>query len=225
MRDTMATDTLSHSRVTLSHSRVTVTDVEEFLKNPPDSFSVEVLASGYRVHSDPEKSLVLIDDFDSDKGKIVFSKSMGRKVKMRNLWEYTSMRKSLLSKRVYLLMSACEENNFSATDKKADNEATVLKQFVVSVYGNDPFIKWQIERGLDWTISSVAGESYRVDIDLTELMESWAGKNFNITTDKLTQVKPLWRDASFTLKYYSDALFDFPHWFGFSKRQFNLRLT
>lgn len=35
---------------------------------------------------------------------------------------------------------------------------------VVSVDGGDPVIKWQMERGLDWTISSVAGESYRVDV-------------------------------------------------------------
>ncbi|XP_039632630.1 mesenteric estrogen-dependent adipogenesis protein-like isoform X2 [Perca fluviatilis] len=198
----------------VSHSWMEVTEVEEFLREPPAGFSVEVLCSGYRVHSEPEKSLVLVDDFDSCKGKIVFQKSLGRKVKMHNLWEYTSMRNSLLTKRIYLLMSACEDN-FSVTGKKAANEARD---------SNNPFIKWQMERGLDWTISSVAGESYRVDIDLTELLESWAAKNIHIITDKL-KVKPVWRDASFTLKYYSDALFDFPHWFGFSKRKFNLRLT
>ncbi|KAM9348891.1 mesenteric estrogen-dependent adipogenesis protein [Symphorus nematophorus] len=206
-----------------SSSRMTVTQVEEFLRNPPAGFSVEVLLSGgYRVHSDPEQSLVLIDDFDSCRGRIVFHNSLGRKVKMHNLWEYTSTRKSLLSKRIYLLMSACEEN-CSVSNKKAANEARVLQQYVVSIDGNDPFIKWQMERGLDWTISSVAGESYRVDIDLTELLESWAAKN--IITDKLKNAKPVWRDASITLKYYSDALFDFPHWFGFSKRKFKLRQT
>ncbi|XP_068572139.1 mesenteric estrogen-dependent adipogenesis protein isoform X2 [Cebidichthys violaceus] len=207
-----------------SHSGMRVTEVEEFLRNPPDGFSLEVLCSGYRVHSDPENSLVLIDDFDSCRGKTVFQKSLGRKVKMQNLWEYTSMRKSLLSKRIYLLMSACEEN-CSVSNKKAAKEARVLKQFVVSIDGNDPIIKWQMERGLDWTISSVWGESYSVDIDLTEPLESWAAKNIYIITDKLIKVQPVWRDASFTLKYYSDALFDFPHWFGFSKRKFNLRLT
>ncbi|XP_031136445.1 mesenteric estrogen-dependent adipogenesis protein isoform X1 [Sander lucioperca] len=208
----------------VSHSWMEVTEVEEFLREPPAGFSVEVLSSGYRVHSEPEKSLVLIDDFDSCTGKIVFQKSLGRNVKMHNLWEYSSMRKSLLTKKIYLLMSACEDN-FSVTGKKAPNDARVLKQFVVSIDSNNPFIKWQMERGLDWTISSVAGESYRVDIDLTELLESWAAKNIHIITDKLIKVKPVWRDASFTLKYYSDALFDFPHWFGFSKRKFNLRLT
>lgn len=42
--------------------------------------------------------------------------------------------------------------------------ASVLQQYVVSIDGNHPLIKWQMERGLDWTISSVAGESYRVDV-------------------------------------------------------------
>ncbi|XP_049896342.1 mesenteric estrogen-dependent adipogenesis protein-like [Epinephelus moara] len=207
-----------------NNSRMKVTEVEEFLRKPPAGFSVEALTSGYRVHSNPETSLVLIDDFDSCRGRVVFHKSLGRKVKMHNLWEYTSMRKSLLSKRIYLLMSACEEN-LSVANKKAATEPRVLKQFVVSFDGRDPFIKWQMERGLDWTISSVAGESYRVDIDLTEVLESWAAKNIIIITDEQKKVQPVWRDAAFTLKYYSDALFDFPHWFGFSKRTFNLRLT
>ncbi|XP_071362550.1 mesenteric estrogen-dependent adipogenesis protein [Trachinotus anak] len=208
----------------VSHSRMRVTEVEEFLRDPPAGLSVQALGSGYRVLSDPEKSLVLIDDFHSCRGKIVFENSLGRKVKMQNLWEYTSMRKSLLSKRIYLLMSACQKN-FSTTNRKAATDFRVLKQYVVSIDGNDPLIKWQMERGLDWTISSVAGESYRVDIDLTEALDSWAAKNIHIKTDKLMKVQPVWRDASFTLKYYSDALFDFPHWFGFSKRNFKLRLT
>ena len=56
-------------------------------------------------------------------------------------------------------------------------------------------------------------------IDLSETLESWAAEN--ITSDQ-RKVKPVWTDASFTLKYYSDALFDFPHWFGFSKRTFKV---
>ncbi|XP_060911041.1 mesenteric estrogen-dependent adipogenesis protein-like [Labrus mixtus] len=209
---------------TLVPSRMNVTEVEEFLKKPPAGFSVEALGSGgFRVHSDPEESMVLIDEFDSCRGKIVFQQSLGRKVKMQNLWEYTSMRKSLLSKRIYLLVSAYEENS-SETNKKPNNEARMLQQYVVSIYGNDPYIRWQLERGLDWTISSVAGESYRVDIDLTDVLESWGAKNLHIIPDKPLKVKPVWRDACFTLKYYSDALFDFSRWFGFSEREFSVCL-
>lgn len=42
---------------------------------------------------------------------------------MHNLWEYTGMRKSLLSKRIYVLMSACEVKNLTVTNKKAASEA------------------------------------------------------------------------------------------------------
>lgn len=61
-----------------SHGRMTITEVEEFLAKPPPGFSVETLGSGYRVRSDSEKNLVLIDDFDLCKGKVVFQNSMGR---------------------------------------------------------------------------------------------------------------------------------------------------
>ncbi|AWO99936.1 Hypothetical protein SMAX5B_006776 [Scophthalmus maximus] len=220
---------------TASRGTITVTGLEEFLREPPAGFSVqEAPGAGHRVRSDPEKSLVLIDDFRSCRGRVVFDNSPGRKVKVHNLWQYTSMRKSLLSKRIYLLMSACR-GNLSAGNRKAAAGATALERYVVSIDGGDPLIRWQMERGLDWTISSVAGESYRVDvsgtlrplcrtcrsstaqsgIDLTEALESWAAENL--------EGEPVWSDASFTLKYYSDALFDFPHWFGFSRRHFKVR--
>ncbi|KAM4545158.1 mesenteric estrogen-dependent adipogenesis protein [Odontesthes bonariensis] len=205
-----------------SSGRVRVTEVGEFLKNPPEGFSVETLGSGYRVRCNAEQNLVLIDDFQSCGGKVVFQDSLGRKVKVHNLWDYTSVRKSLVSKRIYLLSSVCEEK-LAVTKTKEAGGSRVLKQCVVSIDGSDPFIKWQLEKGLDWTISSVAGESYRVDIDLTEALESFAPQD--ITTDDPEEVKPVWGDASFSLKYYSDALFDFPHWFGFSKRTFKLKLT
>lgn len=62
----------------VSPDRVTVTRVGDFLLKPPDGFSVEVLDSGYRVYSDPERSLVLIDDFSSCGVKVVFHNSLGR---------------------------------------------------------------------------------------------------------------------------------------------------
>ena len=71
---------------------------------------------------------------------------------------------------------------------------SVLQQYVVSIDGNDPFIKWQMERGLDWTISSVAGESYRVDVSRAFLQwckkysDSLLLKPHTNTTRKYTQL-------------------------------------
>ncbi|XP_008331113.1 mesenteric estrogen-dependent adipogenesis protein [Cynoglossus semilaevis] len=211
-----------------SCSRVKVTELQEFLRDPPPGFLVEPLegdSCGYRVHSDPEINLILIDDSDSFcRGKIVFQNSLGRTVRMHNLWEYTSLRKSLLSKRIYLLTSACKYN-CDTNNNRAKDEFEVVNQYVVCINGSDPLIKWQMARGLDWTISSVAGESYTVEIDLTEALQSWATTNSHVCTDKLIKAEPVWRDAAFTLKYHSDALFDFPYWFGFSKRSFKVKLT
>lgn len=115
-----------------------------------------------------------------------------------------------------------------------------------------------MERGLDLTISSVAGESYTVDVsssveetcfqwfmmrlvlffwqgkkkywkvnaffvkvDVSAALQGWVGENIQILVDA-EKVKPTWKDAHFTIKYRSDALFDFPYWFGFSKRQFKV---
>ncbi|KAM4547244.1 mesenteric estrogen-dependent adipogenesis protein [Fundulus diaphanus] len=198
---------------------ITVTELGQFLKNPPEGFTVENFGSGYRVQSD-DQSLVFIDDLLSGDRNVVFLNSLGRKFKMHNLWEYTSMRKSLLSKRIYVLVSLCDQN-LPQPSKKGATEPRVLREYVFSINGGDPMIKWQMERGLDWTISSVAGESYRVEIDLSEILNSLAVEG--LIDEDLMKYNPTWKDASFTLKYYSDALFDFPHWFGFSKKSFKLR--
>lgn len=120
-----------------SRRRLEVIPLEEFLRSPPAGFSVEKIGgSDFLVSSDPESSLVLIDDIDGCSERVLFQNSLGRwgntfgylwlvrvdpsvfpwcewcfsyhsKVKMKNLWEYSSTRKSLLSKRIYLVASTC----------------------------------------------------------------------------------------------------------------------
>lgn len=60
-----------------------------------------------------------------------------RKVKMHNLWEYTSMRKRLLSKRIYLLMSGCE-NICSVTNNTAGSHNLVCDYTAGNQRGNAP---------------------------------------------------------------------------------------
>lgn len=135
----------------------------------------------------------------------------------------------------------------------------VLGYYVVAINGSHPMIRWEMERGLDMTISSVAGESYTVDVssvetlffndvwysnlvsffwqckkliqinifiyifkvDVSAALQGWVGESFQILVD-VEKVKPIWKDTHFTIKYRSDALFDFPYWFGCSKRQFKV---
>ena len=58
---------------------------------------------------------------------------------------------------------------------------------------------------------------FSAQIDLTELLQG-----SEVAAGDPRKAACRWRDAYFTLKYYSDALFDFPHWFGFSKRAFKV---
>lgn len=62
----------------VNQRRVTVTPLDEFLGKPPEGFCVEVLASGHRVHSDPARSLLLMDDLDCCGRKVFFHNSLGR---------------------------------------------------------------------------------------------------------------------------------------------------
>lgn len=41
---------------------------------------------------------------------------------------------------------------------------------MVAINGSHPMIRWEMERGLDMTISSVAGESYTVDVSSVETL-------------------------------------------------------
>ncbi|XP_076024542.1 uncharacterized protein medag [Genypterus blacodes] len=213
--------------MTMNTKRMIVTEAEEFIANPPAGFQVERHDSGILVHSDEDQLLVLIDDFKSSRGKVTFDNSMGSKVKVHDLWQYTFMRKTLVSKKIYMMASLCEEKKKDVVvkkHKKEDKHYKVLKRYVLCIDGNDPYIKWQVEKGLDWTIATVAGESYRLEIDLTDEIQSWAQKNIQVRpTGKNTKLE--WRGTVITLKYYANALFDLPHWLGCSKREFKLLLT
>lgn len=58
-------------------------------------------------------------------------------------------------------------------------------------------------------------------VDIRDALQAYVGENFRILTDG-EKVKPSWKDTHFTINYHSDALFDFPYWFGFSKRAFKV---
>lgn len=62
----------------VSRRRLEVTPVEDFLRTPPAGFSVELVGSALRVRSDPDSSLVLIDDFESCGVRVLFHNSLGR---------------------------------------------------------------------------------------------------------------------------------------------------
>ncbi|CAM4729579.1 unnamed protein product [Leuciscus chuanchicus] len=193
-----------------------VIELESFLSSPPHGFSAERRAGCTVVKWDQENSCVFIDEIQSSKGNIIFCNSPGREITVRTLGEYTDLRRKLTSMTTYILVSACTK---TTVEEKRNRDVPALRYYVVAINGSHPMIRWEMERGLDRTISSVAGESYTVDVDVSAALQGWVGENFQILVDA-EKVKPTWKDTHFTIKYRSDALFDIPYWFGFSKRQF-----
>ncbi|XP_061659682.1 mesenteric estrogen-dependent adipogenesis protein-like [Syngnathoides biaculeatus] len=187
--------------------RMTVTELGDFLRGPPNGFSVESNPLRSVVRGDPDTSLLLADPCDTSAGSVVFHGSLGRSITLTDLWQYSDFRRSLVSKNIFVLVAT-----------RMPQSTEVAKLYVVCMRGADPVVRWHMEAGLNWAISSVAGESYEVEVDLTDALDTWAASN-------MAGIRPEWVDASFTLKYHSDALFDFPHWLGFSKRKFKLRLS
>uniref|UniRef100_A0A8C1QIS0 Mesenteric estrogen-dependent adipogenesis protein n=1 Tax=Cyprinus carpio TaxID=7962 RepID=A0A8C1QIS0_CYPCA len=193
-----------------------VVELESFVNSPPRGFTVESRAGCRVVKWDQDNSCVFIDEIRSGEGNVIFCNSPGRKVIVRTLGEYTDLRRQLTSKTIYILVSACSKTK---VEEKRKGDVTALGYYVVAINGSHPMIRWEMERGLDMTISSVAGESYTVDVDVSVALQGWVGESFQILIDG-EKVKPIWKDTHFIIEYCSDALFDFPYWFGFSKRQF-----
>ncbi|XP_057677160.1 mesenteric estrogen-dependent adipogenesis protein-like [Corythoichthys intestinalis] len=191
-------------------ARVTVTELNDFLRTPPRGFSVTKTESEPLrciVRGDPDTNLLLADPCETSAGSVVFHGSLGRNVTLRNLWQYSDFRRSLVSKNLFLVVAA-------RTSQFAEE---VARHYVVCVHGANPVVRWHMDAALDQAISTVAGESYVMEVDLTKTLDVWAARN-------MAGSRPEWVNASFVLKYHSDALFDFPYWLGFSKRKFELQL-
>ncbi|KAL2094658.1 hypothetical protein ACEWY4_009377 [Coilia grayii] len=195
-----------------------VIKVEDFLLNPPQGFVVNRHSGHTLVKFDPNSCCVFIDEFNMDNGKIIFQFSPGRKFVVDNLGDYTKMRKKITSQRIYLLASASDKLPSWGGELTETPEES--EYFIVALNGSHPLVRWQIEQGLDQTISSVAGESYSVEIDLSQALHGWVERRKNVLPSVLKGKS--WGICSFTLKYHSDALFDFPFWFGLSKRNFKI---
>ncbi|XP_062393029.1 mesenteric estrogen-dependent adipogenesis protein-like [Sardina pilchardus] len=196
-----------------------ISEVEDFLRNPPHGFRVQSRESGHTlVKSDPNNCCVFIDEFHSNNRKVIFQFSTGREFVVNNLGSYSKMRKKITSQQMYLLASASDI--CSLKGEKLSRTAEGSTYFIVMLNGKHPFVKWQMEQVLDRAISSVAGESYNVEIDLSQALQSWVGRRENVLPSGFKGKS--WTDCSFTLKYHSDALFDIPFWCGLSNRHFKI---
>uniref|UniRef100_A0A8B9WUC4 Mesenteric estrogen dependent adiposis n=2 Tax=Bovinae TaxID=27592 RepID=A0A8B9WUC4_BOSMU len=124
------------------------------------------------------------------------SSYMRRYVELTNYCDYKDYRETILSKPMLFFVHV-------QTKKDSSKERTYA--FLVNT--RHPKIRRQIEQGMDMVISSVIGESYRLQFDFQE-----AVKNFFPPGNKVVNGEEL----SFAYEFKADALFDFFYWFGLS---------
>ncbi|XP_013835882.1 mesenteric estrogen-dependent adipogenesis protein [Sus scrofa] len=124
------------------------------------------------------------------------SSYMRRYVELTNYCDYKDYRETILSKPMLFFINV-------QTEKDTSKERTYA--FLVNT--RHPKIRRQIEQGMDAVISSVIGESYRLEFDFQETV-----KNFFPPGNKVVNGENL----SFAYEFKADALFDFFYWFGLS---------
>ncbi|KAF6120316.1 mesenteric estrogen dependent adipogenesis [Phyllostomus discolor] len=97
----------------------------------------------------------------------------------------------------------------SRTHTSLSNSASkfVERTYAFLVNTRHPKIRRQIEQGMNMVISSVIGESYRLQFDFQE-----AVKNFFPLGNEVVNGENL----SFAYEFKADALFDFFYWLGLS---------
>ncbi|XP_007956466.2 mesenteric estrogen-dependent adipogenesis protein [Orycteropus afer afer] len=119
-----------------------------------------------------------------------------RYVELTNYCDYKDYRETILSKPMLFFINV-------RTKKDTSKEKTYA--FLVNT--RHPKIRRQIEQGMDTIISSVIGESYRLQFDFQE-----AVMNFFPPGNEVINAENL----SFAYEFKADALFDFFYWFGLS---------
>ncbi|MEE6472524.1 hypothetical protein FKM82_009640 [Ascaphus truei] len=194
--------------------------IEDFLMKPPCGICVEHLSGKSSVTTHSDRICIFIDDFETVAGrKVIFKNAFGRTVRVTSMAGCANMRTKFTSDLLLMLVSACEKSA-GQRGRKADQQAKELQQFILMINGQNPRITRQMESGLNYVLSSVAVESYTVKIDVADALLKWTQEEgFTLPVDSHA-ITPDWQNTTFKFNYHSDALFDFPYWFGCSKRTF-----
>lgn len=119
-----------------------------------------------------------------------------RYVELTNYCDYKNYRETILSKPMLFFVHV-------QTRKDPSKERTYA--FLVNT--RHPKIRRQIEQGMDTVISSVIGESYRLQFDFQEAVKTFFPPGNEVVNGE---------NLSFAYEFKADALFDFFYWFGLS---------
>ncbi|XP_012882783.1 PREDICTED: mesenteric estrogen-dependent adipogenesis protein [Dipodomys ordii] len=117
-----------------------------------------------------------------------------RYVELTNYCDYKDYRETILSKPMLFFINV-----------KKDTSKERTYAFLVNT--RHPKIRRQLEQGMDMVISSVIGESYRLQFDFQEVVVNFFPPGTEVIHGE---------NLSFAYEFKADALFDFFYWFGLS---------
>ncbi|XP_033002336.1 mesenteric estrogen-dependent adipogenesis protein [Lacerta agilis] len=121
-----------------------------------------------------------------------------RYVELNTHYDYKNYRETILGRPLVFFFNVRTKYNSSKE-----------KTYALLVNTRHPKMRRQIENGMNNIISSVIGESYKLQFDFQDVV-----KNFFPPGAHLVNKESL----SFSYEFKCDALFDFFYWFGISKR-------
>lgn len=119
-----------------------------------------------------------------------------RYVELTNYCDYKDYRETILSKPMLFFINV---------QTKIDTPKERTYAFLVNT--RHPKIRRQIEQGMDMVISSVIGESYRLQFDFQDVVKAFFPPGNEVINGE---------NLSFAYEFKADALFDFFYWFGLS---------
>ncbi|KAM9033216.1 mesenteric estrogen-dependent adipogenesis protein [Sarcophilus harrisii] len=124
------------------------------------------------------------------------SNYLKRYVELTNYCDYKDYRETILSRPMLFFINV-----------RTEGDSSREKTYAFLVNTRHPKIRRQIEHGMDTVISSVIGESYRLEFNFQEVVKKFFPPGNEVVNGE---------DLNFVYEFKADALFDFFYWFGLS---------
>ncbi|XP_061484451.1 mesenteric estrogen-dependent adipogenesis protein [Rhineura floridana] len=121
-----------------------------------------------------------------------------RYVELNTHYDYKNYRETILGRPLVFFFNV--RTKYSSSKEKT---------YALLVNTRHPKMRRQIENGMNDIISSVIGESYKLQFDFQDVVKKFFPSGAHLVNKE---------SLSFSYEFKSDALFDFFYWFGISKR-------
>nr|XP_060626849.1 mesenteric estrogen-dependent adipogenesis protein [Anolis sagrei ordinatus] len=121
-----------------------------------------------------------------------------RYVELNTHYDYKNYREVILGRPLVLFVNV--KTKYSSSKEKT---------YALLVNVRHPKMRRQIENGMNNIISSVIGESYKLQFDFRDVVKKFFPSGAHLVNEE---------SLSFSYEFKSDALFDFFYWFGISKK-------